>query len=442
MPTYYVDDGGSATDPYDTWAKAATSLSQLDDAKSLASGDIVYIGHDHVCQYVHAANRTITGPTSGLPCVIISATQGSNPPTYQASTTNQIDTSEGAYNITFDGCFSLYGVRIKSGQQIIAGPDSNETCLFVNCTFAPGANNYVGFGGFGGQNRAINCTYDLTADGTTVRTGHFIGDGGQGSLCEIIGGTVTNPGYRTGVLVFCSQPNKFELSGFDFSGFNNGTTPAIASSSNVGKLVFANCLTAATWLPVQSSARNSLEVLFHNCGSADAATGLLHYTRNGDASSSAAIYRAGGASVEGEATAWLITTQSGCNTYEPYKSPYIYGLVSSTGSKTFDLYITNDTADFDDSQVWLEVEYLGTADEAQWSLASDQRADITTTAATQTDDTSSTWNGSGPAFTYKQKLSVTATVNETGQYRARVCVGVASIASSRYFYVDPKVTVS
>jgi hypothetical protein len=442
MATYYVDDGGSATDPYDTWAKAATSLSALDDAKALASGDIIYIGHDHVCQFTHAANRTITGPTGGLPCVIISATQGSDPPTYQASTTNQIDTSEGAYSITFDGCFSLYGVRIKSGANINCNPDSNETCLFSSCTFAPGANNFVGFGGFGGQNRAINCTFDLTADATTVRTGHFMGDGGQGSLCEIIGGTVTNPGYRTGVLVLCGAAQKFDVSGFDFSGFTNGTTPAVVSQSNVARLVFNNCLTAATWLPVASSARNSYEAAFYNCGSADAATGLLHYTRNGDVSSSTAIYRSGGASVETESTSWLVTTQSGCNTYEPYKSPYIYGLVSSTGSKTFDLYITNDTADFTDAEVWLEVEYLGTADEAQWALASDQRATITTTAAAQTDDTGSTWNGSGPAFTYKQKLSVTATVNETGQYRARVCVGVASIASSRYFYVDPKIAVS
>jgi hypothetical protein len=75
-------------------------------------------------------------------------------------------------------------------------------------------------------------------------------------------------------------------------------------------------------------------------------------------------------------------------------------------------------------------------------MVTDQRATITTTAAAQDDDTTSTWVGTGPSFTYKQKLSVTATVAEEGQYRARVCVGVASIASSRYFYIDPKVTVS
>jgi hypothetical protein len=41
-----------------------------------------------------------------------------------------------------------------------------------------------------------------------------------------------------------------------------------------------------------------------------------------------------------------------------------------------------------------------------------------------------------------QSLAVTETVGETGQYRARVAVSVASIAASRYFYIDPKIIVS
>jgi hypothetical protein len=136
-----------------------------------------------------------------------------------------------------------------------------------------------------------------------------------------------------------------------------------------------------------------------------------------------------------------VTTTANSFEDSPFVTNWIYGEVASTGSKTFTVYITNDTADFTDAQVWLEVEYLGTAEEANTTLASDHRT-ITTTAANQTDDTTSTWNGTGPSFTYKQSLAVTATVGETGQSRARVCVGVASIASSRYFYIDPKVTVS
>jgi hypothetical protein len=281
----------------------------------------------------------------------------------------------------------------------------------------------------------------LTADGTTNRTGAFITDS-TAVFAEIIGGTVINPGYRTGSLISCVAPKKLDVSGFDFSGFTNATTPSIVSATTAGRVVISNCKMAATWTPIATGARSPMELSFHNCGSADAATGLRHYTRNGDVTSSAAIYRSSGATVETEATSWLVTTAANCNEYDPYKSPYLYGLVSSTGSKAFDVYITNDTADFTDAEVWLEVEYLGTENVAQCTLASDQRADITTTAAAQTDDATSTWNGTGPAFTYKQSLAVTATIGETGQFRARVAIGKASIAGSSYLYVDPKVTVT
>jgi hypothetical protein len=180
-----------------------------------------------------------------------------------------------------------------------------------------------------------------------------------------------------------------------------------------------------------------------NVGPADAPASLYFGCYEGNVASSTSIYRTGGATVEGEATAWLITTTATCAEVLPFYTPWIYGTIASTGSKTFDLYLTSDlAADLTDAECWLEVESLSTSDEAIWALATDQRATITATAAAQTDDTTSTWNGTGPSFTYKQKLSVTATVNETGQFRARVAVGKASIASSSYFYIDPKVTVS
>ena len=97
--------------------------------------------------------------------------------------------------------------------------------------------------------------------------------------------------------------------------------------------------------------------------------------------------------------------------------------------------------------MWLEVEYLSTDSEAIWALATDHR-NITATATTSPggvsrDDTTSSWTGGAAGFdTYKQRLRVSATVGETGQYRARVAVGVTSLPSSRDFYIDPKVTVT
>jgi hypothetical protein len=441
MTVYYVDDGGSNTSPYDTWAKAAPDLQTLDTAVAFASNDIVYIGHNSICPAT-GNPWTLVGPTSGAPVMLISATQGSDPPAYQvgatigtAATTMRIDGSFASYGITFEAtgasALSLYG-------------DTNEATALINCTLKPNANQAALY--FGNTNDAIfkNLAVDLSKDETTARTENVINDGGGGGSITIQGLTFVNPAYRTGVVCDCTNM-AIAVSGADFSGFTNGTTCEIVApgdSSGTRGVLISHSKTAATWTPMTAGRpRVGTSVKFVNVGPSDAPTGLIERAYQADLVSSTAIYRTGGAAVEGDATAWLITTESTNSEAAPYHLPWMYGTVEA-GSKTFTVHITNDTADLTDAEAWLEVEYLGTSDSPLSTLASDQRASPTATAAAQTDDTTSAWNGAGPSFTYKQKLAVTVTVGEAGQYRARVVVGKASIASSAYFYVDPKVVVS
>lgn len=435
---FYVDDGGDGTTE-SSWATADTSINALDAEYTFASGEIVYFGHDMQCQATNAASLTITGPTSGVPTYFISATQGSNPVEYQASTTKQIDTTEGAYNITISGSFAWYGMSVAAGNRIYFSSDRDETSRFESCRLAIGADAFYFFS-VGGNNSVFNnCVFDLTSDGTTSRASNIF-YANNTVTTHVNGCSFVNPGYRTGVIFYSeSTPSVYHISGCDFSGF--GSSCEFFELPNGGVVAMSHCITPSTWTPFTGSIRSTHEIDITNCGPANAPTYVYKQDYSGTTVSSSAIYRTGGCEVESVACAWLVTTQSVCSEGDPHKTPWIYGVVASTGSKTFDVYITNDTADFTDAAVWLEVEYLGTASEAQFANASDHRT-ITTTAANQTDDTTSTWNGTGPSFTYKQKLSVTATVNETGMYRARVCVGLASIAGSRYFYIDPAVTVS
>jgi hypothetical protein len=439
---FYVDDGGDGSTE-SSWATADTSINALDAEYAFASGEIVYFGHNHVCQAANSANLTITGPTASPPISFISATQGSSPVAYEASTTAQIDTTEGAYNIVFDGAFALYGMSLVSGNRVVPTTDANEGIYCENCRFALGANAFINFVGQGNF-EAKNLLVDLTADATTARASAvFVAT--NGSNIDIQGLTFNNAGYRTGTIFDTNAVNqRVRVSGADFSGFDNATLCEMVNATMDGsRFEFSNCLTAATWAPIPSGAvtETSGEIILTNCGPADDPTYLYFANFTGTVISSSAIYRSSGATVESAACSWLITTNSACAEGYPLESPWIYATISSTGSKTFTVYITNDTADFTDSEVWLEVEYLSTSNEAITAIATDHRT-ITTTAAAQTDDTASTWNGTGPSFTYKQSLAVTATVNEDGLYRARVCCGVASIAGSRYFYVDPLVTVT
>ena len=444
MATYYVDDGGDNSDGL-TWAKAYTSINALNTAVALASGDIVYFGHDHNCQAVNAASLTITGPASGLPVIFISATTGSDPPAYQKGTGTQIDTTEGTFDVTLDGSFALYGIRIVAGGHIVFNSDINEWVVAYNCTVKPGAAKYIKMAA---SSRGYQCYYNLTVDlasdsgGTAVQILYI----SQASNVEIIGISLLNASNRTGnVISDDSAFGTFDISGGDFSSLpTSGSACELLNTNSNNNVIISHCLlnSFTPKITAVGASNTAKKLMVVNCGATDAPATLSAQNANGGLESSIAIYRSGGATVEGIANSWLIVTAAECSEAVPYRTPWIYGLVSSTGSKTFDLFIVNDTADFTDAQVWLEVEYLATSDSPLWTLASDQRATITTTAADQDDDTTSTWIGAGPAYTYKQRLRVTATVGETGQFRARVVTGVASIASTRYFHIDPLVTVT
>ena len=437
MAEYWADDGGDNSTGA-SWATAYTSINALDAAVDLASGDIVNFGHDHVCQAVNGANLNIAGPTTGLPVIFRSATQGSDPVTYQKCTGAQIDTTEGAYSISFTGSFLLQGLRLVAGTSLNLANISTRNFNVRDCTFAPGANGSVDLGGGAGAGKILEqLVVDLTADGTTNRNeGVFVY---ANTVSAVINGlTFINAAFRTGEVFKQSALRvNINVTGADFSGFTNPTLCELTGFT-AGRLVLTNCKTAVTWALESATPRyTGGEIIAINVGPTDDPTALQYKDFWGDVASSNLIYRSGGATIEGIANSWLVTTTANCNEYAPFHSPWLYSRVKTVGDKIVSLFIVNDTADFTDAEAWIEVEFLDTDDNPLYALGSDQRATITTTPVAQEDDTDSTWTGVGPAFTYKQKLSVPITVGEVGRIRARLVTGVASIASSRRFYLDP-----
>ena len=437
MSEYWVDDGGDNSTGAD-WATAYTSINALDAAVALASGDIVNFGHDHNCQAVNAASLTITGPTSGLPVIFRSVTQGSDPPTYQKGTGTQIDTTEGStFDIIFDGAFSLRGIRAIAGRSINFNNDTNESLNTDDCTLGPAPTGGIDTTLIAGSVKIHKkLTVDLSQD--VSNTGNTVFSGTGAAHVIINGLSFINPIFRTGDVFGTGGGGEFRsISGADFSGFTNATVCEIVNGG-CEQTQFANCKTAVTHTLISSAApAPGTVVQFANVGPTDDPTALTYHTYFGKIASSTSIYRSGGATIEGIANSWLVTTTANCNEYAPFHSPWLYSKVKTAGDKIVSLFIVNDTADFTDAEAWIEVEFLDTDDSPLYALGSDQRATITTTPVAQEDDTDSTWTGVGPAFTYKQKLSVPITVGEVGRIRARLVTGVESIASSRRFYLDP-----
>lgn len=462
--TYFIDDAGDNSDG-STWAKAFSSMYAMLNhgvnphgtaGAPLASGDLVYLGNDTVDAASYTANATIVGPTSGLPAILISSTVGAGSAvSYSNSSTRQIDASNNGantYTLTFDGSFALYGVYARSGGALsFGGADLNESCFSRDCTLVPGHNATVNLSAGGNQGAAThhNITVNCTAD-TGSNAAGIVNLGSSYSSCYVDGITFSNVSNRTGYAVSASSVSGWVVNG-DFSAIP--TACEIVQYGGLGSFYIANCLMAASWVPETTDRGNGNSCHFANCGTADTPTYSYFFNYFGKSASDATIYRVGGATVEGEASSWLITTTTACSENAPFYTPWIYGVVAATGSRTFTLYVTNDTGDFDNSQAWLEIEYLSTSDEAIGALQTDQRDNstgafisITEAVDAQADDSTSVWVGLNDAgqghADYMQVLTVTATVNETGQFRGRVAFAVNNMASSRYCYVDPEITVT
>jgi hypothetical protein len=466
MPVFVVDDGGDGSQTDSTqslttldWAKAHVSFAALTASHATAltaNGNTIFVGHNHVDQETYATARTFTLPSAaGAPVRIISVTQGTSTPTYQASTTNQIDTAkDGAFAITFDGGFSMHGIRVVSGAGITLSADNNEVGYAKDCVFALGANAALVMVGvsYGGAN-LHSCTIDLTADGTTARTAPVCESGvASGSKQKIHGMTFVNPGFRTGG-VFGSNAN-MEVSGVDFSVFDNGTLcePAIRTA---GELRFIGCKLSSGQVAqaVQTGGYGdnfNANISFVRCSSGDEPWRVIERSGVGTLTTSATVYRNDGATVSGQAISWAAVGDVYTVEPLPHFSPWVY-FDCAAGSKTFTVHVAHNAqgsgagSDLTDAECWLEVEYMATSGSPQYTFKSDQRNGGTasagnlgpTQAATvQTDDTDSTWTGS-PGSNL-QKLIVTATVGQAGMCRARVAVAKQYAT----VYIDPLITVT
>lgn len=447
MATYFVDDGGDGSDGL-SWETAYTSINALDTAVALASGDLVYFGADSQCQATNSADLTITGPAANPPVRFISSTVGTGTTVvYEEATGNQIDTSEGYYDIFFNGAFHLTGMRIKAGGYIYPTNDNNESFFAEDCYFLVGDDGAIAFNdpssGYSSQANFVNCTLDLTTDTPTCASAP-LQTRASGEV-RIQGLAITNGEERAG---YCLEINDagslFSITGLDCSSLANLTALIDYNGTAYGNQYLANCKIPAGLGLLSRAGAASLGWALHlsNVGSAYSATQVNYYDHALDIVQGEDVYRTGGYTVGTTPASWLVEASIAGNSFgSPGYSPWIYQENDATGEKTFDVFIVNDTGDFNDDAVWLEVEFPSTASEPQWALAHN-RAKIAADAAALTDDTTSTWNGTGPSFTYMQKLSVTATVAVAGPFRARVAVAAASLSGTDNFYIDPVVVVS
>jgi hypothetical protein len=169
MTTRYVDDGGDNSDGL-SWSTAYNSIADLIAAEAsflTTGGNIVYFGSDSEDAFSYSGNQTIVTVANSPqnPTVFISAQVGTT--SYEKATANQINTSNGAYSVAFDGSVYIYGMQIKSGAGIITlSHGSQEKQEFIHCKFIPGVGQSFGNSG---PYVLYDCEIDATTHGTSGR---------------------------------------------------------------------------------------------------------------------------------------------------------------------------------------------------------------------------------------------------------------------------------
>jgi len=455
MAIRIVDDGGNNTDGL-TWATAYTSYVSFAAAEAEVAGDIVIFGHDHVDQNTYSANYTLQGPTTTGPMILISCTQGTGSVAgglssfafQKATSLVQMDTSNAGANVytfTIAGIWAMYGVSLRSGGVMTYSAQTDFYSTTSETTLGFGPNGTLTLGSTSAYHYHDRLTIDLTLDGSTTRTGLMMVNPGS---VLINGLDFINPGFRAGDLIGLNNLMvSLAISGADFSGFTNAATPNIIdSNSSTGPMFLSHSKTAATHtLKGTSTAWRGGQFSMVNVGPGNQPTQQYLENKFGRLDMTESVTRTGGREIEGTAVSWGgatlgIQTTTHCSLDAPFFTPWVSFVFSATGTFEVAMFCGNTTADFNDDEVWIEVEYKDDATSGEWLFATDKpNREVTGTA--QTDDTSSTWNGD--TLTFMQKLHVTGlTVGTAGLGRARVGIGVASIAASRDFYIDGKVVVA
>jgi hypothetical protein len=437
MANVYVASTGSNTSPYDTWAKAATTLKTATDYAS--AGDVIY---------AHQESETITTDTTytlqnGVK--VIGSNDTANAPP-QTLGTRTITSTTAAVDITIsnpaNGWSYFYGLALKaatggSGANIKMGGASPCVQIYENCAFELQASSMT--------SQIEIVTTSVSAQETYVMTKNCTftwGNASQGIAARgrwfsygddlVAGATVPTTLFKTVGTAFLRMEGA-DLS--DVSGTIFSSPAGFLRAEIVNSKVHASVTVPPTWNSIGEG-----EISMFNCNSGDAHYSFAHYNYAGSTVISTSIYPTStGASYDGtNRHTWVVASSANANFYSPYVTPWIPVYHDGTSAITPALEILRDgsATAYQDDEVWAEFSYQGTASSTRSTIESDRMALLGTAANQGTGALAAgDWTGEGGTAWFGKLEPASITPAEIGHLSARVCVGEPSIT----VYVDPQI---
>jgi hypothetical protein len=441
MANWYVWSGATAGGLTGVdWANAYISLETAVTGK--VAGDVFWIAHDHIQTQASAA-LTITFPgTAAAPCKVYCVNRAGSVPPVSADlrTTAQINTT-GTATITVTGTLSeFYGVRFSAGtstgtsslsligasflgvfrnchfrlagtsvsSRITCGTSSASMCVLDNCT--------VQFGSTSQRMASSGRAYWFNTPVSTAL---------QGSV-PILG-------------LFASSGNgTWHVEGVDLSVLGANKL-ADGTSAFAGNIFIKDCkLGSGGALAAAIPSYGAQEVYIIHSDNGDRNYRNEKHSYACSLTTETAIVRAGGASDGTTAIAWKFVTVATAIKEAAFMSIPITFWNDSTGGAPRIITIEgvwDDAATPLNTDIWLEVSYLGTNGFPLAKFVSTTLADNLATSATNYPPGDGTWTG-GMIMTFA--MSVTITPMEKGP----VTIYVRAAKPSATFYIDPRPIVT
>ncbi len=459
MTVYYLDSAGSNTAPYDTWAKAATTIAVL-NALPLGASDEVYVAQGDNESAV-AATVTIACSVVGTPNKMICGTTAAAPPTTAAVMTNTIS-STAANPINVSGSGYFYGIKLAagsgaSGAILTVGATGTSVQYWENSTLAIGSSSAASRVVLG-QNSTSIATEKVILRGCTLSFGGAAQKIELNNNVEIIGGGLAGTSLTGSAFITTgNRPSNAVIDGFDMSSMASNT-PLVTTAASHGKIIFRDCKLPATWTSgtifTAAPSAPGLRGELYNCSGGTANYKLRIEDYTGTITDEIAIVKTTPAGASDGVTpySWKMVTSAnakfpGLGLYSPelfYWNSTVSGSVTLTVALVHSAVGGGTAGALTDKEAWLEVEFLGSAATPIASIQTDSSGTSGGTtagsplaaAADQATDTS-TW-ASPPATPLYQKLSVTIAPRMVGMYIVRVVLAGASDT----VYVDPKLVIS
>jgi len=440
MTTYFVG-AGSNTAPYDTEAKAATSLDTIETIPWVA-GDIVKFSSTYTD--ASAANRAFVFPaTPGLQLLSVTF-NGSE--TGGLAAGGAVTGSTGSGFCRISGYAYIYGMTFASGTSSSASADvfvndqSATGALYLeNCTLKTpnanaGARITIGSTGAVSDDSIVylkDCTFNSSnSGGAIVQSGKLIIDNLtlSGTAPTTVFSFTGNAAAHHHVLLRASDLSAVAWTNLvDVSGGVTGTFVATQC-----KLRSSFTVTTGTF-----GGPGSPEVILQDCNSGDVNYYYSKTSYEGTVLADNSVYI--DASDGTNSISWLMSGNANTSFTWPLKSPMIAKFNSTLSAMTTEIEVVNDGTTFTNAQLWQETLYKGTSGtpNGTWNRG-DRVADIVTAGSNQATSTSS-WTGTGGfASAVKQKLTSTSfTPAEIGPIGV-----VVYLAANDTVYVSPKVTIA